>query len=100
MSSAQWLVIAGLVLTVLLNLAGYLVAWGVMKGTVADLRLRVEGLESEMSAMREINGKIIRLETKVDGIFEQLRDLNTSIRWMREPAEYMPPPPTPRRRKP
>jgi hypothetical protein len=32
--------------------------------------------------------RFARIEVRLDGMAEQLRDLNASIRWMREPAEH------------
>ena len=32
--------------------------------------------------------RFARIEVRLDGLFEQLKDLNSSIRWMREPADY------------
>lgn len=98
MDTTAWIAVLGIALTIGLNLCGYLVAWGMMKGQLAGLTLRVDALENEMSAVTEIKGKIIRLETKVDGLLEQFRDLNQSIRWMREPAGVGEPAPTGRRK--
>jgi hypothetical protein len=28
------------------------------------------------------------MEVKLDGLLEQVRDLNANLRWLRQPAEY------------
>lgn len=97
MNAPDWLAALGMALTLLLNLAGYLVAWGVLKGTVKTLADRVATLEGEAGAVGELRVQIARVETRLDGLLEQFRDLNSAIRWMR--ADVVPPPePGPGRR--
>lgn len=57
------------------------VAWG-------GLLARVRSLESEVATLGGMGERIARVETKLDGIVEQLRELNRSVQWMREPAAY------------
>ena len=83
MSAPDWLAVISMALTLLLNLAGYLVAWGVLKGTVKTLTDRVATLESEAGAVGELRVQIAKIETRLDGLLEQFRDLNSAIRWMR-----------------
>jgi outer membrane murein-binding lipoprotein Lpp len=85
MNPAAWIALAGAVVTAGINLGGYLIAWGVMKGTVTQLSSRVASLEGEMRALDELKLDVARLETRLDTLIEQVRDLNASIRWMREP---------------
>jgi len=87
MDVAAWIALAGVVVSVLLNVSGYLIAWGVMKGTVAALAARVGGLERDMKAVGELKLDVARLETRLDALIEHVRDLAASIRWMREPPE-------------
>jgi hypothetical protein len=87
MDPAAWIALAGALATAAINLGGYLIAWGVMKGTVAALAGRVASLEGEMRALDELKLDVARLETRLDTLIEQVRDLNASIRWMREPGE-------------
>lgn len=89
MSGPDQLALAGMALTLLLNLAGYLVAWGVLKGTVKTLGERVASLEVEAGAVADLRVQIARIETRLDGLLEQFRDLNSAIRWMR--ADTVPP---------
>jgi len=87
MEPAVWIALAGAIATAAINLGGYLIAWGVMKGTVAALAGRVASLEGEMRALDGLKLDVARLETRLDALIEQVRDLNASIRWMREPGE-------------
>jgi hypothetical protein len=87
MDAAAWIALAGVLATILLNVGGYLIAWGVVKGTVTSLAARVTSLEGEMKAVGELKLDVARLETRLDALIEHVRDLAASIRWMREPAE-------------
>lgn len=59
------------------------VAWGALRSEVHRLRKDVDGLS-------DLGERMVRMETKQDAMIEQMRDLNASIRWMREPADYGP----------
>jgi hypothetical protein len=83
MNGGDWLAASGLALTLLLNLAGYLVAWGALKSTVKGLADRVSAHEADVDAVGELRVQIARVETRLDGLLEQFRDLNSAIRWMR-----------------
>ena len=56
-----------------------------MKGTVVALGGRVSALEGELRALDELKLDVARLQTRLDTLIEQVRDLNAAIRWMREP---------------
>jgi len=86
MDPAAWIALAGAVATAGINLGGYFIAWGAMKATVVALTGRVSTLEGELRALDELKVDVARLETRLDALIEQVRDLNASIRWMREPA--------------
>lgn len=83
MTAPDWLAVLGMAAALLLNLAGYLVAWGALKSTVRTLADRVAGLEGETGAVGELRVQIARVETRLDGLLEQFRDLNSAIRWRR-----------------
>lgn len=76
------------VLVVLLVQAAIVVIWG------ARLTQRVKALEADIAPLKDEFHKLVvqvtRLDVKQDGIIEQLRDMNASLRWLREPASYMP----------
>jgi cell division protein FtsB len=72
--------LAGLSLTAFVQIAGLLI-WG------ASLTQRVRRLEDEIRPLRALPEKLARLEVRLDALFEQMRELNASIRWMREPME-------------
>ena len=79
--------LGGLALTVLLSAAGWLVAWGSMKTAVKTLVARVEALEAEAGSVAEIRIQIAKVETRLEALFEQFRELNSAIRWMRADAQ-------------
>ncbi|HZL00463.1 MAG TPA: hypothetical protein VFC47_11250 [Caulobacteraceae bacterium] len=68
---------------VAIQFAGLLI-WG------ATLTNRVKQLEADMAPLRTLSTTVARIETRMDGLVEQLRDLNASIRWMRDPAPFAP----------
>lgn len=92
MTGADWLPTLGLTVTLLLNLAGYLVAWGALKSTVKGLADRVSAHEAEAGAVGELRVQVARVETRLDGLLEQFRDLNSAIRWMRSDSAPAPEP--------
>lgn len=69
-------------LTAFVQIAGLLI-WG------ASLTQRVKTLEAEIEPLKALPERFARIEARLDGMFEQLRDLNANLRWLREPpAEY------------
>ena len=94
MNAAAWIALAGAIATAGINLGGYFIAWGAMRATVAGLTGRVSALEGELRALDELKLDVARLQTRLDALIEHVRDLNASIRWMRDPAEPRPPAPT------
>ncbi len=90
MNPAAWIALAGAIATAGINLGGYFVAWGAMRATVVALTGRVAVLEGELRALDELKLDVARLETRLDALIEHVRDLNASIRWMRDPAEARP----------
>lgn len=91
MTVSAWIALAGALLTLGVNLAGYLVAWGVMQATVQALSGRIGTLEQEVSAFGEMKLALARMAERQDMLILQVRDLNAAIRWMREPPEPQPP---------
>ena len=87
MDAAAWIALAGAISTAGINLGGYFIAWGGTRATVVALSGRVTALEGELRALDELKLDVARLETRLDALIEQVRDLNASIRWMRDPAE-------------
>ncbi len=81
----DWIAVAGVAVVAGVNLGGYLVAWGALKGQVAALGARVGALEGQMRALEELKLDVARLQTRLDTLIDQIRDLNAAIRWMREP---------------
>jgi hypothetical protein len=84
---SDWIALAGIVMAAAVNAAGYLVAWGAMKGQVGALGGRVAALEGQIRALEELKLDVARLQTRLDTLIDQVRDLNAAIRWMREPPE-------------
>jgi hypothetical protein len=79
--------LAGVLMAVGVNLGGYLVAWGALKGQVTALGARVAALEGQLRALEELKLDVARLQTRLDTLIDQVRDLNAAIRWMRDPGE-------------
>jgi hypothetical protein len=90
MTPAAWIALAGAVFTLAANLAGYLVAWGVMQATVQSLAGRIGTLEREVSAFGAMKVELARIAERQDVQIEQLRDLNAAVRWMRQPVAAKP----------
>lgn len=88
MHAAEWIALVIGIVGLAINLATILIGYGVLKGTVTALSARVGTLESEMGAFGELRLQVARVETRLEGLVEQFKDLNASIRWMREPAAY------------
>ncbi len=95
MNDIDWIAMLGMAVTLLLNLAGYLVAWGVLKGTVKSLGDRVGSLEDDSGAAADLRVQVARVETRLDALLEQFRDLNAAIRWMRADTPALEPGPLP-----
>jgi hypothetical protein len=93
MDVAAWIALAGAVVTVLVNVAAYLIAWGSLRATVGSNTRRIDDLEREMETVGQLKVAVGEVKTSISFILEQLKDLNSSIRWMREPALYPPRPP-------
>lgn len=81
-----WATAAVGLLTIVVNLITLAVAYGVLRGTVSGLAARVSAVEVELAAVTDLRVSIAEVKTRVDGLYEQLRDLNASVRWMRSPA--------------
>jgi len=91
MDAPTLLTFAGILAAAGINVGGWLVAWGALKGAVAALTGRVAALEAETKAMEELKLDVARLEVRLVALVEQLRDLNAQlrdaqIRWLREPS--------------
>ena len=76
--------LAALGVTMLIQ-AGGLLIWG------AGLSHRVKALEDDVKPLADLLKQVTRLETRMEGILEQLKDLNALIRWMRDPADDLGP---------
>lgn len=98
MSPSAWIALAFGGSALCLNLIVIAIGYGVLKGTVAGLALRVSALEVEIGTLNELKVTVAEVKTTMGFLLEQFKDLNSSIRWMREPAP--PEPIQPRRRKP
>jgi hypothetical protein len=59
-----------------------LLIWG------GQMNQRVKSLEAEISALKDMDSRMARVETRLEALYEQFKELNASIRWMRQPAAY------------
>lgn len=92
MTPSAWIALTACGLTLVFNGIALAIGYGVLKGTVAALSARVTALEGEMGAITDLKVAVGKIESKQDAMFEQLRDLAASVRWMREPAAPEAPP--------
>jgi len=86
-SPAIYVALAGLILTLLVNGAGWMLLLGKKDGALTALTARVSSLESEVKAIGKLELQVAKIGERQDMWIEQLKDLNASIRWMRDPAE-------------
>ena len=86
MNDGALLALAGIVAAVGVNVGGWLIAWGALKGAVAALAGRVAALEADAKGMEALKLDVARLEVRLDAVVEQLKDLNAQIRWLRQPG--------------
>lgn len=91
LTPAAWVAFGMGLATLFLNCAALAIGYGVLKGTVAALGKRVEALEVEIGALGALQITVAKIGERQDIWIEQLRDLNASIRWMRDPAPEEPP---------
>jgi hypothetical protein len=54
------------------------IIWG------ATLSNRVKTIERDIEPLRLLGASVARMETRLEGLLEQFRDLNASIRWGRK----------------
>jgi uncharacterized coiled-coil protein SlyX len=87
MDAATLAALVGLMGAAAVNIGGSLIAWGALRSTVSALAGRIAALESEMKALGELKLDVARLQTRLDAVIEQLKDLNASLRWGRESSE-------------
>lgn len=86
MTSEVVIGLAALILNMLVIAVGY----GVLKGTVSALSTRVQALETEIGSLGELKVTVAEVKTTVTFMHEQFKELNSSIRWLRQPADYEP----------
>lgn len=102
MHAAEWIALVIGAATIVINLITLAIGYGVLRGSVSAMEGRLKVLETEIGALAGLQLQVARVETRLDGMVEQLKDLNSSIRWMRDPASYEPVMPegvrTPRKR--
>lgn len=80
-TAEAWVAIGALAFTTLLQAAGLLI-WG------ASLTQRVKTLEAQVAPLMTLPERLVKVETLLGSMITQLTSLNTSIMWMREPADY------------
>ncbi len=73
--------LAALGVTGILQLGGLLI-WG------ATLTHRVKAIEREIEPLKALANQVTRVETRLEALVDQLKDLNASIRWRREASDY------------
>jgi hypothetical protein len=113
MNTIEWITLSGVAVTALAGAGGHLVKRGRQEhiegladrvkaledvgadGKLSALITRVTSLEGDMSklvaGLQKLEVSNAKVETKLEGIVEQLKDLNASLRWAREAAPHDPP---------
>lgn len=90
MTPASWIALGIGLTSLVLNLLTLAIGYGVLRGTVQALGKRVEALEVEIGALTELRIQVGKIGERQDIWIEQLKELNASVRWMREPAPAEP----------
>ena len=98
MDASSWIALAIGGTTLLLNVIAIAVGYGALTGAVTAMDSRVAALEREMGTLNELKIAAGKMETKQEAIVDQLRELNASVRWLREPTADYAIAPKPRRR--
>ncbi|HEY5072071.1 MAG TPA: hypothetical protein VII63_08570 [Caulobacteraceae bacterium] len=57
----------------------------------ATLTHRVKAIERDVEPVRSLSNQVTRVETRLETLIEQFKDLNAAVRWMREPPRVIPP---------
>lgn len=99
MNAEAWVGLVAVVVTLILAGVGQAVSYGMLRGsfraTIDALAARVSALEGEMSALAELKVTVAEVKTTMTFMLEQFKELNSAIRWMREPGGHEPPAPPP-----
>jgi hypothetical protein len=93
LTPAAWITLGFGLSTLFLNCVALAIGYGVLRGTVEALGKRVSSLEAEIGALNALQITVAKIGERQDIWIEQLKELNASIRWMREPATPDPLPP-------
>jgi hypothetical protein len=88
MNPSAWVALAIGAVGLMLNTATLLIGYGATRGAVRALEGRVATLEAELNALAELKVTVAEVKTTIGFVLEQIKDLNASIRWLRQPAEY------------
>lgn len=123
---AAFIAIIGVVVTIAIAAAGYLIQWGIFKAKIEGLEGRNQSLsdridaidssttqridaavlasnarieaiaralgdrcgliEAEINKLGDLRTQVGKIETGMGFMLEQMKDMNASIRWMRQPA--------------
>ena len=73
--------IVALCVTGAVQLGGLLI-WG------AGLTHRVKAIERDIEPLKALSHQVTRMEARLEGLLEQMKDLNAAFRWMREPGKH------------
>lgn len=90
MDPSAWIALGFGGATLALNFAVMAVGYGVMKGTVGAMDKRIAALEVEIGALTDLRLQVAKIGERQDIWIDQLKELNASVRWMREPAQSEP----------
>lgn len=86
MNASAWIALTFGASALILNLIVLAIGYGVLQGTVRAIDSRVQALEAEIGTLNELKVTVAEVKTSLGFLVEQFKDLNASIRWMRDPA--------------
>lgn len=58
-----------------------------LEGRVNDAHRRCDDFKERLSGLGSLEVKVGKIESKIDNLAEDIKELNTNLKWLR-PAEY------------
>lgn len=78
----------GDIAAILISIIGWAMSWGSLRQRVKTLEVEMAKVVEDMGRIQSMAERLVKVETMIATQSEYLRDLASSIRWMREPARY------------
>lgn len=90
MTPSAWIALGFGLASVVVSLIAAAISYGILKGTVSGMEKRLDVVEQEIGSLAQLKVDVAEVKTALSFLVEQFKDLNASIRWMREPAPAKP----------